>query len=135
MAVPADVDGMAEPQKVDNAGLGLVACDALALASSLACLRSVYPEQTDTFPRQCKSVTVDDVEHAGINGVATRRPHEHEEHDPHGRGCQRHQPEDGQRGPNEAAVPRGHDALLEGLTGPKGLVSRSRRKPDRKQLA
>ena len=36
VAVPADVDGTAEAQKVDNAGLRLVACDALALASSLA---------------------------------------------------------------------------------------------------
>jgi len=35
VAVPADVDGTAEAQKVDNAGLRLVACDALALAASL----------------------------------------------------------------------------------------------------
>ena len=72
MTVSTDFDRTAEAQEIDDAGLALVARNALALAAGVPRLRSIDAKEADAFPTKSERVAVDDMEHARVKRVTAR---------------------------------------------------------------
>jgi len=71
--LPADFDRAAEAQEIDDAGLCLVARNALALAAGVPRLRSIDAKEADAFPTKSERLAVDDMSMRGsINRVTAR---------------------------------------------------------------